>query len=293
MELRHLRYFVTVAEELHFGRAAERLQMTQPALSKQIAGLEKELNVQLFARTKRTVQLTLAGQVLFEQAKDLLSQVDEIIQLVKRTASGEEGTLTIGFTATAASTVLPALVRRFRARCPKVELTLLELCTEAQVKSLNKRQIDLAFLHPPIDERGLNLHPILEEDFLAVLPKQHSLLKYNRIPFAAFSGESFIIHPRHEGPVLYDKFIQLCLQSGFQPRIVKETSSLQPRVCLVASGMGITFVPETQALVGTDVICRRLADCPIKLQCAAAWRQDSTAPTLREFLAILFQKSRE
>ena len=290
MELRHLRYFVTVAEELHFGRAAERLQMTQPALSKQIAGLEKELDVQLLARTKRTVQLTAAGQVLFDQARRLLAQVDETVQLVKRTANGEEGALAIGFTATATSTVLPGLMRRFRDRCPNVELTMQELCTEAQVSALNEHKIDLAFLHPPIDERGLKLYPILEENFVAVLPKGHPLLKYKSLPLRVFAGEPLIIHPRQEGPVLYDGFIQLCHQFGFQPNIVKETISMQTRVCLAAAGIGITFVSESaQSAVGNEVICRPLADCPMKLQFAAAWRQDAIAPTLREFLAILLE----
>ena len=291
MELRHLCYFVTVAETLHFGQAAERLQLTQPALSKQIAGLEKELEVQLLTRTRRTVQLTAAGQVLLTQARKLLAQVDETVHLVKRTASGEEGTLSLGFTATATFTVLPTLVRRFRDRCPKVELKMQELCTEAQVSALNERKIDVAFLHPPIDERGLKLHPILEEDFVAVLPKQHPLLKYEHIPLVAFSGESLIIHPRQEGPVLYDGFIQLCQQLGFQPNIVKETISLRSRVCLAAAGIGVTFVSESaQAAVGNhDVVCRPLMNCPLKLKFAAAWRQDATAPTVREFLSILLK----
>ncbi|MEM9906024.1 MAG: LysR family transcriptional regulator [Cyanobacteria bacterium P01_D01_bin.44] len=288
MELRHLRYFVMVAETLHFGQAAERLQMTQPALSKQIAGLEKELNVQLFSRTRRTVQLTPAGQVLLEAANPILLQIDEMIQRVKRTASGQEGSLTIGFSTTATATVLPTLVHRFRDRCPKVEIVMTELCTEAQVRALNERKIDLAFLHPPIDERGLKLHPILTEDFRVVLPKQHPLVQHEPIPVAALAGESFILHPRHEGPVLYDGFIRLCHQLGFQPKIVKETLSLQSRVCLVAAGVGITFVSESaQDRVGPNVICKPLADCPIQLHFAAAWRQDAIPPTLREFLTLL------
>jgi DNA-binding transcriptional LysR family regulator len=290
MELRYLRYFVTVAEELHFGRAAERLQMTQPALSKQIAGLEKELGVQLFARTKRTVQLTVPGEVFWEQAKQILSQVDAAIQLTKRTARGEEGQLRIGFTATATHTILPMLVRKFRDRFPNVELTMLELCTEAQVAALKESKIDLAFLHPPIDERGLKIYPILEENFVAVLPKNHHLLKYKQIPLSAFANEPLIVHPRQEGPVLYDGLIQICHQFGFQPQIIQESISLQTRVCLVAAGIGISFVSESvQSLVGTDVICRALANCPIKLRFAAAWRQSLTAPTLQEFLAVLQQ----
>jgi DNA-binding transcriptional LysR family regulator len=287
MELRSLQYFVTVAEELHFGRAAERLQLTQPALSKQIARLEEELEVQLFTRTKRTVRLTAAGQILWKQAMQILAQVDEAIQLTKRTACGEEGQLRIGFTETATHTVLPALVRNFRDRFPKVELTMLQLCTEAQVTALKERQIDIAFLHPPIDDRGLKLHSILEEEFVAVLPKHHPLVRYEQIPLSAFTDEPLIVHPRQEGPVLYDGFIQVCQQAGFQPKIVQESISTQTRVCLVAAGIGITFVPESvQSLVGTDVVCRVLADCPIKLKFAAVWRQDSAAPTLQEFLNI-------
>ncbi len=290
MELRYLRYFVTVAEELHFGRAAERLQMTQPALSKQIAGLEKELCVQLFARNKRTVSLTAAGQVFWEQATRILSQVVEAIQLTKRTARGEEGQLRIGFTETATHTVLPALVRNFRDRFPRVELTMLELRTEAQVAALKEGQIDVAFLHPPIDERGLKLYPILEENFVAVLSKHHPLLRYEQIPLSAFADEPLIVHPRKEGPVLYDTLIQICQQAGFQPKIAQESISTQTRVCLVAAGIGISFVSESvQSLVGTDVVCRALADCPIKLKFAAAWRQDFTAPTLQKFLNILLE----
>jgi DNA-binding transcriptional LysR family regulator len=288
MELRQLRYFVMVAEELHFGRAADRLQITQPALSKQIVGLEKELGVRLLMRTKRIVQLTPAGQVFLDQAHQLLLQVEAVIQLTQRTARGEVGQLAIGLTETATHTVLPKLVREFRREYPGVEIIMLELSTEAQVSALNQGEIDLAFLHPPIDERGLQLHSILEESFVAVLPQQHPLLQYEKIPLEAFASEPLIIHPRKEGPTLYDAFIQVCQGAGFQPNIVKESISLQTRVCLVAAGAGITFVSDRlQFLVGTDVVCRPLANCPVSLKFAAAWRQTSDSPTLRAFLSIL------
>jgi DNA-binding transcriptional LysR family regulator len=288
MELRQLRYFVTVAEELHFGRAANHLQMTQPALSKQIAGLEKELGVELLVRTKLTVQLTSAGRVFLERAKQLLLDTETAIQLKKRTARGEEGQLAIGFTETATHTVLPTLVRKFRLGYPNVELTMLALSTEAQVAALNDGQIDLAFLHPPIDQRGLILHPLFEEAFVAVLPPQHPLLQYPEIPIAALASESFLIHPRSEGPILYDGFVQVCQQAGFQPRIVTESISLQTRVCLVAAGMGITFVSESlQFLIGKNVVCRPVADCPLHLKFAAAWRKNAVPPTLQAFLTIV------
>ncbi|NJL55010.1 LysR family transcriptional regulator [bacterium] len=291
MELQQLRYFVMVAEELHFGRAADRLHISQPALSKQIANLEKEIGLALLTRTKRTVKLTTAGQVFIEQSKQLLSQVDTAIQLTRRTARGEAGHLTIGFTETATHTVLPNLVKEFRSNYPNVELTMLGLSTEAQVAALNRDQIDIAFLHPPIDERGLNLHSILSANFVVVLPQQHPLLQCEKITPEALANESFIIHPRHEGPILYDGFIQICQAVGFHPKIVKESISLQTRICLVAAGLGITFVPENlQFLVGSEVVCKALQDCPICLKFAAAWRQNSISPTLREFLKIMREK---
>jgi DNA-binding transcriptional LysR family regulator len=290
MELRQLHYFVTVAEELHFGRAADRLQLTQPALSKQIANLEQDLGVQLLARTKRTVQLTAAGQVFFEQAQQLLNQAQTAIQLTQRTDRGEVGQLTIGFTETAVHTVLPQLVRNFHQDYPNVELTLIELVTEAQVIALNQNTIDLAFLHPPIDARGIELYPILEETFVAVLPQHHPLLKYDCIPLEAFANEPLIIHPRQEGPMLYDGLVQVCQAAGFQPKIVKESISLQTRVCLVATGMGITFVSsQLQFLVGSNVVCRPVEQCPIHLKFAAAWRQNPASPTLQTFVKILLK----
>jgi DNA-binding transcriptional LysR family regulator len=177
MELRQLRYFVTVAEELHFGHAAERLKMTQPALSKQIMVLEKELNVQLLTRTKRVVALTHAGQVFLERARFLLAQTEATIQSTQRTARGEEGQLTIGVTAPATQTVLPDLLRAYRDRFPKVELKLSLLGVESQVNALNQGHIDLGFVHPPIDMRGLELYNIHEEDYVAVLPEYHRLLQ--------------------------------------------------------------------------------------------------------------------
>jgi DNA-binding transcriptional LysR family regulator len=288
MELRQLRYFVTVAEELHFGRAAERLQITQPALSKQIASLEQALGVQLLARTKRTAQLTPAGQVFFNQAQQLLSQAEAAILLTQRTDRGDIGQLSIGFTETAVHTILPHVVCAFRQDYPNVEINMLELSTEAQVAALNQDKIDLAFLHPPIDSRGIELHPILEEVFVAVLPQQHPLIEYDRIPLEAFANEPLIIHPRQEGPALYDGFIQVCQEAGFQPKIVKESISLQTRVCLVATGMGITFVSsQLQFLVGANAVCRPLAKCPIHLKLAAAWRQNASSPPLRAFIQIL------
>jgi DNA-binding transcriptional LysR family regulator len=288
MDLRQLRYYIVVAEELHFGRAAERLKMTQPALSKQIMVLEKDIGVQLLTRTKRVVQLTHAGQAFLERARTLIAQAEETIQVTRRTARGEEGELRIGASAPALQSVLPDLLRSFRKRFPKVELNLSSLSVESQVLALNQRQIDIGFLHPPIDGRGLDLYPVSEEDYVAILPKNHRLLKYDRIPLAQFAGESFLILPRHESPVIYDQFVQFCQKLGFQPNIVKEVLDFQTRLCLIASGVGISFTAEgMQASVGPNVVCKPLEYCPIKQKTAVAWRQDATAPAIQSFLELI------
>ncbi len=290
MELRQLRYFVTVAQELHFGKAAEHLQITQPALSKQIRVLETELGIELFIRTKRTVKLTKAGEVFLAQAQQLLQQASEAIQLAKRTALGEIGQLTIGFTATASYTVLPELIRRFRVRYPQVGIEMLELCTEAQVAAINSGEIDLGLLHPPIDSRGLEVYPILAEEFVAVLPKQHPSIAKQSLSLIDLAEEFFILHPRSQGPFLYDRFLQLCRQAGFEPQIVKELDSHQSRICLVAAGMGMTFIPAgLQTSIAGDLVCKPLQDLPIKLEFAAAWRSLVTMPVLSEFVAMLVE----
>ena len=288
MEFRQLRYFVTVAQELHFGKAAERLDITQPALSKQVRVLETELGIELFIRTKRSVKLTKAGEVFLVRAQQLLQQASEAVQLARRTASGEVGRLTIAFTATATYTILPELIQRFRAHYPQVEIEMLELSTEAQVNAINKGEIDLGFLHPPIDSRGLEFHSLLSEEFIVVLPKQHHLITQKSLSLKDLAHESFILHPRSEGPFLYDEFFKLCRQAGFEPQIVKEVNSHQSRICLVAAGMGITFIPAgLQTAIVRGLVCKPMKDLSIELELAAAWRSSIIVPVLQEFLTVL------
>lgn len=293
MEHRHLRYFIALAESLHFGRAADRLHLTQPALSKQIASLEKELGVQLLIRTKRSVTLTPAGQIFLHQAQQLLAQTEMAIQITQRTARGEIGQLSLGFTKTATHTLLPQWIRRFRQGYPEVQISMLELSTEAQVNALNEGRIDLAFLHPPIDERGLQVQPIFEEEFGAILPVDHPLLDHadrGSLPIGALADYPLIIHPRHEGPILYDAFIRTCQQAGFEPQIVQESISLQTRICLVASGLGITFTSASlRSIIGDQVCYLSLQDCPLRLAFAAAWRRHSLNPPLFSFLRSIPQ----
>lgn len=288
MEFRQLRYFVTVAQELHFGRAAEKLDITQPALSKQIRVLETNIGIKLFFRTKRSVELTPAGEVFLKETKKLLKQGENAIAAAQRTAKGERGKLTIGFTTTATYVVLPELIERFRSSYPRVEVEMLELCTEAQVAALNRGEINLGFLHPPIDDRGLEVYPLLSEEFVVVLPKQHRLNLSESVSLKDLAQESFILHPRSEGPFLYDEFFKLCRQHGFQPQIVKEECSHQTRIFFVAAGMGITFIPAgLQTSISSDLVCKPIKNLPFKLEFAAAWRSIVVIPVLQKLLMLL------
>ena len=288
MELRQLKYFVMVAQELHFGKAAARLDITQPALSKQIRVLERDIQVQLFVRTKRKVELTPAGEVFLQEAQQLLERAKQAIALAQRTAKGEIGRLTIGFTPTATYTVLPTSLGHLRSRHPQIEVEMLELSTEAQVTALNRNEIDVGFLHPPIDSRGLELYPIFAEEFAVVLPKTHHLQDRQLLSLEDLAQEPFILHSRLEGKYLYDRFISLCDRKGFQPKIVRETDSHQTRICFVEAGIGITFIPVgLQMLVGENLVCKPIKDLSLKLEFAAAWRSLSTSPALINFLTVL------
>lgn len=287
MEYRQLRYFVAVAEELHFAKAAERLHITQPALSKQIQALEKHLDIQLFKRTKQQVQLTVAGKVFLPQVQQLLVQAQKAVELAKRAARGEVGRLTIGFTPSARSYVLPEILRVFRSNYPDVELVMRGICTEEQVEALQNHEIDIAFLHPPITKKRLNIHPLLEEDFLLVLPQGHPLETYEQVPLEALARECFIIHPPEKGMVLYEEFFTICEKFGFKPRVI-ESPSYEARMALVASGVGVTFIPASvESFVGSGVVCRKMEGVTPKLQLAAAWRQEELCPVLVEFIKVI------
>ena len=290
MKLHSFHYFVAVAEELHFGKAAARLQITQPALSRQIHRLETELGIKLLLRTKRTVELTEAGIVFLGEIRKALQQVDVAVRVAQRVARGEVGSLRIGFTPSSMHTVLPEILRHFRDRYPDVKLTMTEICTLDQVNGLRAETIDLGFLHPPIDDSFLKLYPLHGERLLVVLPHTHVLAKQQEIPLKSLATESFILHPRHEGPILYDQILRLCSQAGFEPRVVYEDNQHQTRVGLVVAGMGITFVPESLKKAGlTGVSYCTLTDESLELQLAVAWRSQQVSPVVQRFLTVVEQ----
>ncbi|MGG6265496.1 LysR family transcriptional regulator [Leptolyngbya sp. AN03gr2] len=296
MELRHLRYFVVVAEELHFGRAAKRLQMAQQPLSRQIRELEVEIQVQLLQRTKRTVRLTEAGKTFLIEARKTLQQADRAILLAKQTDRGERGQLTIGFTGAALNSILPKAVRQFKKQYPEIKLVLERSQTNEQVEALLSDQIHLGLLHPPIHTDALVVETLYREKLLLFLPDSHPLADNMSEPISvkALSDEPFIFYPRYVGSVLYDQMIGLCQQAGFSPNVVQEVFPQHTILGLVSAGMGVTLLHvSASAIAPHDVVSKPLLEPTPELELAAAWQYGHRHPVLPIFLEVLRQVSTE
>ena len=294
MELRHLRYFVAVAEELHFGRAAKRLCITQQPLSRQIKDLEEELGVELFYRTKRTVRLTEVGEIFLAESRKTLQQADRAVLLVKQASQGKIGQITVGFTGSALNIVLPTAVRQFKQLYPQVDLTLKRMQTSEQLLALNNGQIDLGLLHPPINEDGLTVETVYREQLVVALPDNHPLAKDRLKPVSLrqLANESFILFPRHVGSVLYDRIINLCQQAGFSPSIIQEAIPQQTILGLVAAGIGISLIHSSVRTLGRHgVVFRDLIETTPVLETAVVWNSHSTNPVLPSFVEIVRQIS--
>jgi DNA-binding transcriptional LysR family regulator len=272
IELRHLRYFLAVAETLHFSRAAKRLGIAQPPLSQQIRRLEQLLGHALFERTTRGVTLTLAGQLLAKRAQSTMEKVDEDLAQVRRLGRGEEGTLTVGFSGSVMFTELPAAIQSYRRRYPKVELRLRELVTTAQIAALLNGTLDLAFLRDGDPTEGIRMTTLLKEKYVAVLPEAHPLAKRRSLSVKALEGEPFIMFARHMGPLAYDRTIACCERSGFRPNIVQDAPQWLTLVRLVAAGLGVSLAPACVSRVSmpgavyreVNASCRTSIDLGLK-----------------------------
>ena len=287
MELRHLRYFVTLAEELHFGRAAERLHIAQPPLSQQIRLLETELGFQLFHRTKRKVQLTQSGQVFLASVQGIFRQLEQAIQVGRQTSRGEMGQLVVGFVSSAAYNVLPTILRTFRTRFPGVSLELHELTTNEQSQWLREGRIDVGFLRPPVEEDLFNFEIIFEEALVVALPEAHELANQSSVSLRSLSNDPFILFPRTLAPGLYDQIISLCQQADFSPIVAQEAIQMQTIVSLVAAEMGVAIVPQSlQHLQRTGVVYKPIQQSTTLVAIAMIWRQNDTSPTVQRFLEV-------
>lgn len=288
MELRHLRYFVMLAEELHFGRAAERLHMAQPPLSQQIRQMEAELGFSLFHRTKRTVQLTEAGQAFLEESRRIIRQLEQAIQAGRQINRGEMGQLVIGFVSSAAYNVLPEILRTFRTSIPAVTLQLHELTTDQQLQWLREGQIDVGFVRPPVEEDKFSSEIVFEEALMVALPEAHPLALQANVQLRELAGEPFILFPRSQAPGLYDQIISLCQQANFSPTVAQEAIQMQTIVSLVAAEMGVAIVPASlQNLQRTGVVYKPVQESTSRVAIAIIWRSHDISPTVQRFLGIV------
>ncbi|MCC5658152.1 LysR family transcriptional regulator [Nostoc sp. XA010] len=294
MELRHLRYFVTLAEELHFGRAAERLHIAQPPLSEQIRQLEGELGFELFYRTKRKVQLTEAGQVFLDEVQQIMRQLQQAIQVGRQTSCGEIGQLVVGFVSSVAYNILPIILRTFRSCVPGVSIELHELTTDQQLEWLREGRMDVGLLRPPVEENRFSCETIFQESLMVALPEAHLLASQFNVCLTSLANEPFILFPRILAPGLYDLIISLCQQAGFSPKVAQEAIQMQTIVSLVAAEMGVAIVPASlQNLQRIGVIYKTLEEPTSKVAIAMIWRNNETSPTVLRLVEIVKQAAQQ
>lgn len=291
IDLRHLRYFVAVAEELHFGRAAVRLHIAQPPLSQQIKQLEQNLGHPLFVRTSRAVSLTPAGKELLERARRTLTRVEEDLSAVRRVGRGEVGALTIAFTGSAIlSDPLPEAIRAYRRQFPEVDLRLREMGTMLQIDALRDGTIDLGFLRDPGPFDGLVIEELQREPYVAVLPSRHTLAKLKIVAVAKLRGEPFIFHRRSIGPLAFDRTMAVCERAGFLPQIVQEAPQWPTAIRLVESGLGITIAPTCVSKLETmGVVFRPINAKGAFTEVSLGHRNESLMPTAAEFIRLAKQ----
>ena len=289
IELRHLRYFVAVAEELHFGRAARRLHIAQPPLSQQIRRLEELLGSQLLVRTSRAVKLTSSGEALLERARRTLDRVQGDLDWVRRVARGETGYLRVGFIGSGMLTSLPALLREYRMRYPQVELNLQEHYTSTLIKAIVDGSVDVGFVRDGGATPGLHIEMLLKEKFIAVLSNTHRLARRTKIQVADLRDEPFVFFPNSAGQTAWDRTIALCERAGFQPKIVQVAPHWVTILSLIGSGLGVSIAPTCiQTIAPTTVCCRPISGGGTSL-IELAYRPEENSPVAIEFCRLARQ----
>ncbi|MEM6253350.1 MAG: LysR family transcriptional regulator [Cyanobacteria bacterium P01_D01_bin.156] len=290
MELRHLRYFLAVADELHFGRAALRLQMAQPPLSQQIKQLETELGVQLFARTRRRVSLTAAGTVFQKEAKLLLTQLQQAVTKTQQAERGEVGSLAISFVSSAMYSLLPSYLTRFRQQYPQVEIILHELSTQEQIQGLLENRLDIGFMRPPVEHKTLKSQSVLQESLIAALSINHRLAKEKQISISDLQKDSFVLFPRPKASHLYDQILSFCQQNGFSPNVVQQAIQMQTILSLVTAEMGVAIVPESLGNLQRRGVCfTPFIEPTPRSEVVMVWRQDQAVPVIDAFISQIPQ----
>lgn len=295
MELRHLRYFIAVAEGLHFGRAARQLHISQPPLTRQIQQLERELGVALFVRTNRRVTLTHIGEQLLAEAKPLLAQFDALKLRASEAAAGRMGKLSIGFISIADYHVLPMLLREYRSRFSNVAIHLREATSDLQLDALRNGDLDIGIVLAPLADASIEFRTLFQEELVAALPafdaKHDAVHTLPPISVRELAQHSFIMFPRHSAPGLFDAIVGTCARSGFSPNIGQVAIQMQTIISLVSVGMGVALVPASLTnLRRPGVVYRRLKEKSPLITTGLAWQTANASPTLRAFLDLVGQQ---
>lgn len=294
MDLRHLRYFIAVAEELHFTRAAERLHIAQPPLSKQIRQLEEEIGVALFQRTRRHIELTHAGRLFLEKSRQILQATDSAIVETQRAQRGEIGKLAVGFFEHMSYTLLPPILRAYRERYPNVEVQLRWFPVIGQVDALLRGDIDISFVRPVSNFDEITKESLLEESFVLAVPGNHHFAARRAVAVAECADESFIIFTQRLAPDFHGTITRICAVAGFVPKIASEVGQVYTMLGLVSSGAGIAFVPASVQRVRFDNVAYVPLRCKQpKIEVFLAWKRGNSSPLLTAFVDTSKQVIRE
>jgi DNA-binding transcriptional LysR family regulator len=282
IELRHLRYFLAVAEELHFGRAAKRVHISQPPLSQQIRQLEEDLGVQLFYRTRRRVELTEAGRVFAGEVRLILEQVEHATSLAGEANRGKMNRLVVGCSP-ANSYLVVRILNAFRARHPEARLVLKSLITPHQVEALRNNRIDIGFVTLPIDGDNLTAEVVLREHLVVALPKRHTLASRRRIALQALSSETMIVFPLNMSPGRYQLITGMCRRAGISLNMLHEVDNLSTMLELVAAGFGVSLLrASVQQMAQKGVVFRKLLHSPF-VETAVAYRREGAPALVQQF----------
>lgn len=292
MDLQHLHYFVTVVEEMNITRAAERLGLAQPYLTRIIRGLEDDLDAQLLDRSKRQITLTPAGKVFFERVAPMLTQYQETVQLTQQVSRGEKGKLYVGFTGSAIYSILPNIVRAYTEQFPETEVVLRDLSLlsqRARLQTLHEHRIDIGFMSSPPKEEGISREQVFESPLMVILPITHPLASQEAVALEALAEEAWIWGPRRKDLRVCNQIFRLCQQAGFEPRVVQTVKQFHVGVSLVAAGVGIMVTEawtQTRHLMSDRVVYRDLKDVAWQVDLQMLWRANEHTPLLETFLQV-------
>jgi DNA-binding transcriptional LysR family regulator len=285
LDTRRLRVFLTVARELHFSRAAQQLHISQPALSQQIRTLERDLQVELFVRTSRLVELTPAGEALYAAVPRALYELERAVDAAQQTAVGISGRLAIGSVRTGLAGVVPKLMRAFTVDHPLVRFDLVQMDTALQLRALADRRIDVGVVRAASPTAGIVLEPLASEPLMVALPADHPLAAADRIDPGQLAEERFVGWPRHLGEDFFDIVIAFCREHGFSPQVITEGADIDSQLALVAAGFGVSLQPSFYAVAAPEgVVFRALGGPSPEVALQLAWRHDAL-PVAAQFVA--------